>query len=82
MPSRVSADLFNVLNFLDRDWGLFRITEGEIGSAGIGEANLLQLVGYDSANGRGIYNFLAPQLRHIVPDASRWSLRLSARYIF
>jgi hypothetical protein len=78
----VSADLFNVLNFVNRDWGLFRITEGGVGNGNIGEANLLQLVGYDSANGRGIYNFLAPQLRHIVPDASRWSLRLSARYIF
>jgi hypothetical protein len=78
----VSMDLFNVLNLIDSDWGAVRVTEGTFGIGGLGRVSLLELVGYDNANGRGIYNVHAPQLRHIVPDESRWSLRFHARYTF
>lgn len=78
----LSADLFNVLNLLDGDWGVLRITNGSFLTGGADRVSLLELVGYDSANGRGRYNVLRPQVRHIVADASRWSLRFSARYTF
>ncbi len=65
-------DVFNFLNLLDGDWGLVRGVEG---------TGLLELVGYDAARGRGIYNLAIP--RHAVDgDASRWRMQLGARYVF
>jgi hypothetical protein len=78
----LSADLFNVLSLLDSDWGALRITSGSFFTGGADRVALLQLTGYDGANGRGRYDVLTPELRHIVADASRWSLRFSARYRF
>ena len=67
------ADLFNVLNFLDGDWAVRRATLG---------TTILSLVGYDSANGRGIYDFIPrdPQVRDL--EATRWRMQLGARYTF
>jgi len=67
------ADLFNVLNFLDGDWAVRR---------GIGGTAILQLVGYDSANQRGIYVFQTrdPLSRDL--EATRWRVQLGARYTF
>ena len=42
----LTADLFNVLNFLDADWGLVRQTLPHLGGHGVG---LLRLVGYDAS---------------------------------
>src|SRR2546430_12336403 len=42
----ITADMLNVLNFLDSRWGLIRVTgQNE-------ETNLLRLVGYDAVNQR------------------------------
>jgi hypothetical protein len=67
------ADLFNALNLLDGDWGIRRSTEG---------SRILELVGYDAASGRGVYNFAPrdPNVRDL--EASRWRLQLGARYTF
>jgi hypothetical protein len=67
------ADLFNVLNFLDGDWGVRRFIE---------ETRILTLVGYDAANGRGIYAFDTqdPNIRD--HEATRWRMQLGARYTF
>ena len=69
----VIADLFNALNFFDGDWAVRRSTEG---------TRILRLVGYDAANGRGIYRFAArdPNLRD--DEATRWRMKLGARYTF
>src|SRR5690349_1140997 len=48
----LSADLFNLPNFLDSDWGRVYLSGDVFG----GRVPLLNLVGYDTANGRGIYD--------------------------
>lgn len=69
----ITGDMFNVLNFLDADWGRKYATEGN---------TLLDLVGYDEAKGRGKYVF-APPRRHVLQfDSTRWQARLSVRYTF
>jgi hypothetical protein len=76
----LSADCFNLLNLLDRHWGLARFTSGA--SGGLAQTSLLELAGYDEAHGRGVYRLLAPTLREVDQAQSRWRLRLSARYTF
>lgn len=65
------ADLFNVLNLFDRDWGVQRFHSGA-----------LELVGYDEANGRGIYNVMRFDRGVRDEEATRWRLQLGARYGF
>jgi Carboxypeptidase regulatory-like domain/TonB dependent receptor len=68
----LTLDVFNLLHLLDGDWGTVRGIEG---------TGLLELVGYDAARGRGIYNLAIPH--HTVDgDASRWRMQLGARYVF
>ena len=75
----VTADLFNVLNFLDGDWGLFRETLPHLGGHGVG---LLRLVGYDDPNGRGVYELAPVYHRQIDLEASRWRFQLGATLSF
>ncbi|MGH7513419.1 MAG: TonB-dependent receptor [Gemmatimonadales bacterium] len=70
----IAVDLFNVFNFLNGDWGLTRQTFGDVGNA----VPLLQLVGYDTPNSRGIYQFVPVARHQIDVDASRWRLQLGA----
>jgi hypothetical protein len=67
------ADLFNVLNLFDRDWAVRRA---------IPDTRILELVGYDAVNGRGIYVFDTrdPNVRD--NEATRWRMQLGARYTF
>jgi Carboxypeptidase regulatory-like domain/TonB dependent receptor len=76
----ISADVFNLLSLLDRDWGQTRFTTTD--GAGLDEARLLEQVGYDALRGRGVYHLLEPHFRDIDRAQSRWRLRLSARYTF
>jgi outer membrane receptor protein involved in Fe transport len=76
----LSVDCFNLLNLLDRGWGLARSISGDDG--GFGQMRLLELEQYDDAHGRGVYHVLQPSLRQIDQAQSRWRLRLSARYTF
>jgi hypothetical protein len=75
----VTADLFNVLNFLDADWGLVRQTQPHLGGHGVG---LLRLVGYDDAHDRGVYELAPVYHRQIDLDASRWRIQLGATLSF
>jgi hypothetical protein len=80
---QLTADLFNVLNFLDSDWGLVRSTVEDFGfQQRGGRTSLLEIVGYDTVNDRGVYRVLQPGRRRIDLEASRWRLQLSARYVF
>jgi hypothetical protein len=74
----VTADLFNVLNFVNGDWGVVRHTIGDLGNA----VPLLQLVGYDTPNARGVYETVPVDRRQIDVDASRWRLQLAATVFF
>ena len=67
------ADVFNVLNLLDGDWTVRRA---------IPDTRILELVGYDAVNGRGIYVFEIrdPNVRN--HEATRWRMQLGARYTF
>jgi hypothetical protein len=69
-------DLFNVPNFLDRDWG---VRSGA--DLGFPPA-ILVLVGYDQANQRGMYRFEAQDTKVRDNDATRWRLQFGARYTF
>ena len=66
----LTADLFNVLNFIDSDWGLIRETVGTEGRV----VPLLQLLRYDESRARGIYRVL-PVFRH-ADMGVRWRLQL------
>ena len=74
----VTADLFNVLSFLDSDWGRIRQTPTE----DAGSVPLLDLVGYDVPNGRGVYEQVGVTPREIDVEASRWRLELGVTLSF
>ena len=74
----VTADLFNVLNFVDGDWGLVRRTIADFGNA----VPLMELVGYDVPNGRGVYQLVPVYRRQVDVNASRWRLQLGGTLSF
>jgi hypothetical protein len=74
----ITADLFNVLNFISGDWGLVRHTFGDVGNT----VPLLDLLGYDVAKARGVYTFLPVKRSEIDLEASRWRLQLGASFSF
>lgn len=80
---QITADLFNLLNFIDHDWGRVQQTMEEFGGVPNGNrVSLLQLVGYDLANERGIYHVIQPRRHELDVDGTRWRMQLSARYTF
>ena len=74
----VTTDLFNVLNFVDGDWGLVRQTIADFGNA----VPLMELVGYDAAKERGVYQLIPVYRRQIDVEASRWRLQLGGTLFF
>ena len=74
----MTADLFNALNFIDHDWGVRKF----VPQALAGGVELLQLVGYDQARGRGVYELLPVDRNVIDAEATRWRLQLGAKYSF
>jgi hypothetical protein len=77
----LQADIFNVLNLLNAEWGLFEQEASFENHA----AQFLRAVGYDAANNRPVYSFTEPSaVRTVVlsPTRSRWRIQLGARYVF
>ncbi|HXF94742.1 MAG TPA: TonB-dependent receptor [Gemmatimonadales bacterium] len=70
----LSADVFNVLHLLHKDWGLIKTT------ADFEQLNLLTRTGYDTVNQRGVYALLLPQRERVT--TARWRLQLGAKYVF
>ncbi len=73
----LSADVFNLLNLFDRDWGVQRTV-----ASFQGDPEVLEIVGYDQGSGRGIYSVLPVDRRVRDDGATRWRLQLGARYAF
>jgi hypothetical protein len=71
------TDVFNLLNLVDRDWGVQRTAP-----AALGDPEILELVGYDQANQRGIYNVIPVDRNTRDDGATRWRMQLGARYTF
>jgi hypothetical protein len=69
----LTLDVFNLLHLVDSDWGSVRAVDG---------TGLLQLVGYDAAQSRGVYTLQIPRRRALDFDGSRWRMQLGARYSF
>jgi hypothetical protein len=77
----VQADILNVLNLLNPEWGLFE-QEANFETHG---AQFLRAVGYDDVKKRPIYTFAEPTaIRTTVfsPTLSRWRMQIGARYSF
>ena len=72
----VAADVYNVLNLLSSSWGISRYDGLTFGT------DLLELRGYDTAAGRGIYAVRVPPRDQIDDFASRWQTEISVRYRF
>lgn len=73
----LSWDIFNLLNLLDSDWGLFRETSAFEGAAAY------RVRGYDQALDRPLYELVLPNReRASTSVASRWQMQLGARYTF
>ena len=75
------ADVFNVLNLSNSNWGLIRET-GTLSGAGTENVALLRLRGTDAANGRNAYDVTLPGTNVVNVDASRWRMQLGARVTF
>jgi hypothetical protein len=73
----VTADLFNVLRLVDSDWGVVRQTPSDAGNVA-----LMEIVGYDAPNGRGVYAMVPASPREIDVEASRWRLQLGGTLSF
>jgi hypothetical protein len=87
---QLTADIFNLLNLLDADWGLQRETSG------FEEFNFLRVVGIDdrgtpanTADDRPRYDipksggvFVKPSLRRVQTFGSRWRIQVGAKYVF
>jgi hypothetical protein len=74
------TDIYNLLNLIDRRWGLYRVT------VPTPALPLLNLQGYDPIAQRGVYSIAQiPTLHAITDDNGRWSrwiIELGLRYAF
>jgi carboxypeptidase family protein len=74
----LTADMFNVLNFVDSDWGLVRQTSVATGNL----VPLMEIVGYDAPNDRGVYALVPVYPRQLDVNASGWRLQLGTALSF
>jgi hypothetical protein len=79
----VSADVFNIANLLNPQWGIVRETSDREFIA------LMSVSGWDVAHNRPVYSIpisngvtLLPAIDGALVDASRWRIQLGARYEF
>ena len=80
----ISADVFNFLNLINRDWGINRET------ANFEQVSLLTMSGYDTrgtatqTDDRGRYTVpsVLPFQQRVLVNSSRWRIQLGAKYLF
>lgn len=81
---QISADVFNLLNLMDRDWGLVRETNL------FEQRTLLNLAGYDTRgtpatdDDRGRYTLSGNNFfrERVQVSPSRWRMQLGVKYLF
>jgi hypothetical protein len=69
-------DIFNVLNFIDGDWGVVRRTSNFSG------AEIVEFEGWDAANDRGIYSLSLPNFERVQDFNTRWRMQFGAKYTY
>ena len=72
----LSLDVFNLLNMIDKDWGLVKQTSQFEGQS------LVRLRGWDALNNRGIYSIALPIVDRVNTNASVWRIQLGGKYIW
>jgi len=72
----LTADVYNVLNLIRRQWGQSRLTIQDPW------VQLLTLAGYDTSAVRGIYRPFLRGLLRVQDLPSRWQVEVSVRYVF
>lgn len=70
----LSLDVFNLLNLVDRDWGLVRQTSGFEGQTAV------RLRGWDPVFDRGIYSISLPIVDRVSVNSSLWRMQLGGKY--
>ena len=70
----VTADIFNLLHLISEDWGVVKETSA------FEQVNMVNRVGFDAVNSRGIYALALPIREQVT--SSRWRLQLGAKYSF
>jgi len=86
---RLTIDIINVGNLLNRNWGLYQTTTNAIGSGGL--VAILNYKGLDG-NGKPTYSFPYADKANLIPltssyktdtnQLSRWQAQIGLRYIF
>jgi hypothetical protein len=76
----ISADIFNLLNLIDGDWGINRLTQFNENQSG-----LLRLAGWDATNNRPRYSVNNPI--NVTPERvdvarSRWRMQFGVKYVW
>lgn len=70
------VDIFNLPNLLNEEWGLVKFVH-------FGANPAIELMGYDTANDRGIYRYIGPTPQaktRIDATLSRWRMQIALRY--
>lgn len=81
----ITADVFNLLNLINSDWGVIRSNFGQ-GAEFEQRTAPVRLAGFDTANNRPVYsvdpaqNF--PARDQAVLNSSRWRMQLGLKYVF
>ena len=71
----LTADVYNVLNLLNREWGELRMTAPDPWF------QMLRLTGYDASTERGIYRLQLRPIRRVHDFESRWRMELGVKYV-
>jgi outer membrane receptor protein involved in Fe transport len=74
----ITADIFNLLNLINSDWGLNRSTSGFEAATGV-----LNVAGWDAANNRPRYSVANPisvARERVSVSSSRWRMQLGLKY--
>jgi len=73
---QLTADIYNVLNMLNRRWGQLYLAIQDTW------VRPLRLDDYEGSRQRGVYSINPPNLRRSQNLASRWQMELGLRYAF